>query len=43
VDWCEALATGLNDVIPLTLLRGFTPHELCRSVCGVPELDPKVR
>jgi hypothetical protein len=37
----DAMRRGLNDVVPLSLLRGFTPQELCRAVCGMPDLCPR--
>ena len=33
---------GLNDVVPTRLLRGFSPEDLRRLVCGVDTLCPKV-
>ena len=35
----EALRCGLSDIIPAALLRGFSPADLRRAVCGVPDLD----
>ena len=37
----DAIRRGLADVIPLNALRGFTPEDLRRAVCGVEALCPR--
>jgi hypothetical protein len=37
----RSMREGLNDVVPTRLLRGFSPEDLRRLVCGVDTLCPK--
>ena len=37
----RSMREGLNDVVPTRLLRGFSPEDLRRLVCGVDALCPK--
>ena len=39
----RAMRSGLDDVVPVSVLirSGFTPLDVCRAVCGLPDLDPR--